>query len=90
VERLAFAVAVSITCWSSLTRANDSTAVLGAGGLVLTKSQDISMESEELEVGDSLIRVRYVFKNEGAADVKDFTPTEDLKLVSFGKTPPRP
>jgi hypothetical protein len=63
-------MAAALTALPSLARANDSTAVLGAGGIVLTKSDDISMESEDLQVGDSRIRVSYVFKNNGPADVK--------------------
>jgi hypothetical protein len=44
--------------------------MLAAGGLVLVKSADISMESEDLWISRDLIRVSYVFKNEGPADVK--------------------
>ena len=43
--------------------ANDSTATVGAGGLVLGKSDSIAMESEDLYVSVDEIRVRYVFRN---------------------------
>jgi hypothetical protein len=65
----ALATTLAIAIAPSIARANDSTAVLGAGGLVLTKSADVSMESEDLEISDALVRVSYVFKNDGPADV---------------------
>ena len=79
MKKWPLAVALSLAGAPRLARANDSTAVLAAGGLVLTKSQDISMESEDLQISDALIRV-FVRK--------DFVPTQDLKLVYFTRTPP--
>jgi hypothetical protein len=49
--------------------ANDSTAELTAGGLVLAKSADIEMRSEDLAISDKLIDVHYRFFNRAAADV---------------------
>ena len=43
--------------------ANDSTAEMAAGGLVLKQSRDIDMLSEDLYVSAERIRVRYVFRN---------------------------
>lgn len=43
--------------------ANDSTAALGAGGLVLTKTDKIKMESEDLFISQDKIRVKYQFRN---------------------------
>ena len=54
----------------AIARANDSSALLEAGGLVFTISKDVSMESEELWIGRELVRVSYVFKNTGPANVK--------------------
>ncbi|MFE0756421.1 DUF4424 domain-containing protein [Inquilinus sp. NPDC058860] len=48
--------------------ANDSTAELAAGGLVLTKTADIEMRSEELFVSAQEIRVAYRFFNQAAQD----------------------
>ena len=48
--------------------ANDSTAQLGAGGLELTRSDDIEMRSEDLFVSEREVRVDYVFRNTGPAD----------------------
>ena len=49
--------------------ANDSTATVGAGGLVLEKTDSIAMESEDLYVSVDEIRVRYVFRNLSNAPV---------------------
>jgi hypothetical protein len=49
--------------------ANDSTAGLAAGGLVLTKNTDIEMRSEKLYISDKQIRVDYQFLNTAPKDV---------------------
>lgn len=49
--------------------ANDSTAELAAGGLVLTKTTAIEMRSEDLFISEQVVNVRYVFVNTSAAPV---------------------
>lgn len=49
--------------------ANDSTAVLGAGGLQLVRTQAIALVSEDLYVSADAVRVRYRFRNVTAAPV---------------------
>lgn len=49
--------------------ANDSTATVGAGGLVLEKTDAIAMEAEDLYVSADEIRVRYLFRNLSKAPV---------------------
>ncbi len=49
--------------------ANDSSAALGAGGIVLTQSADISMAREDLWVSRNSVRVRYEFVNESGAPI---------------------
>ena len=49
--------------------ANDTLAVLESGGLELTTSDDIVMESEDLFLSTSEVRVRYVFTNESDEDI---------------------
>ena len=49
--------------------ANDSTAEIGAGGLVLTRTADIDMRSEELFISENVVRVTYRFFNRSPADV---------------------
>ena len=43
--------------------ANDSTAEMGAGGLVMVRNWDIKMESEELSISPDKVSVDYVFRN---------------------------
>jgi hypothetical protein len=50
--------------------ANDSTAEHAAGGLVLTRTADIDMVSEDLFVSAAEVRVRYVFRNRSARDIR--------------------
>lgn len=49
--------------------ANDSTAELAAGGLVLTRTDAIEMRSEDLFISEALVTVRYVFVNTSGAPV---------------------
>jgi hypothetical protein len=51
-------------------RANDSTAELGTGGLLLSRNDVISMESEDLHISDRRVSVDYVFRNRSDADVE--------------------
>jgi hypothetical protein len=49
--------------------ANDSTAELAAGGLVLTRTDAIEMRSEDLFISQEAVQVRYVFVNTSGAAV---------------------
>ena len=49
--------------------ANDSSAELATGGLVLTKSNDIEMLSEDLFISMKEIRVQYRFLNHSDGDI---------------------
>lgn len=50
-------------------RANDSSSVLAAGGLVLVKTDAISIEREDLTLSPRQVRVRYEMRNKGASPV---------------------
>lgn len=50
--------------------ANDSSAVLAAGGLILTKSADVRMAAEDLYISRDEVRVRYEFVNETDKDIE--------------------
>jgi len=52
------------------TAANDSTAEHAAGGLILTRTADIDMVSEDLFVSADQVRVRYVFRNRSPRDIR--------------------
>lgn len=47
----------------SAVHANDTMAVLGAGGLVFTRTDQISMVEEDLYISPSKVEVNYVFRN---------------------------
>lgn len=49
--------------------ANDSTAELRTGGLVLTKTDAIEMRAEDLFISQAQVRVKYRFANTSAKDV---------------------
>ncbi len=59
--------------------ANDSSAAVGLGGLVLTQSDAISMDSEELFISREKVTVKYRFTNTSTQDVET--------LVSFPLPP---
>jgi len=63
------AVVSGLACGFSPARANDSSAELSVGGLVFTRSPDISMESEELTITPEVVTVKYQFRNQSAAPV---------------------
>jgi hypothetical protein len=52
-----------------IAHANDSTAELTTGGLVLAKTADIEMRAEDLAISEKQIAVRYRFFNHAAQDV---------------------
>jgi hypothetical protein len=53
-----------VLCGTTFCLANDSSAELSVGGLVFTRSADVSMESEELRITPEIITVRYRFLNQ--------------------------
>ena len=70
---------------AGLARANNSTAGLAAGGLVLTKSADIEMRSEDLYISQKLVRVRYSFVNTtaNALTVTVAFPLPDIDINGY-------
>jgi hypothetical protein len=67
-------------------QANDSAAELSVGGLTFTKSNDVSMESEELTITPDLVTVRYTFRNNAPTPVSLTVafPLPDLDLAEAG------
>lgn len=63
---MACALLLALSCPA---RANDSTAVLGAGGLQLTVNSGIVMKSEDLKISVAGIEIAYAFENAGDAPV---------------------
>lgn len=70
---------------SAPAHANDTSAVLGAGGLSLTTSEHIVMESEDLYLSPSEVRIRYVFRNESDRDITTTVafPLPDIDQSAF-------
>jgi len=66
---LTLALAALSSCLSGMALANDSSAQLAAGGLVLTRSDSIEMQTEDLEISRSAVKVRYTFLNTSGKDV---------------------
>lgn len=69
---IALAGVVVALCWdggATVGRANDSSAELSVGGLVLTKNSDVSIQSEDLTITPQSITVRYVFLNQSTTPV---------------------
>jgi hypothetical protein len=62
------AVCAVVFCVNGAT-ADDSSAALGAGGLVLAQSQDIRMADEDLRISPKAVRVRFVFANDSGRDI---------------------
>lgn len=62
-------------------RANDSTAELGAGGLVYVTTDAVRMTSEDLSIAMDEVRVRYTFENRSDRDVTTLVafPMPDIK-----------
>jgi hypothetical protein len=68
VRFLAVAVLV-VALFAPGAEANDSSAALGTGGVVLTQSAEVRMASEDLYISPKEIRIRYTFVNDGKEDV---------------------
>jgi hypothetical protein len=79
--RWALLLACSALC--SPADANDSTAELSVGGLVFTRSAEISIQSEELTITPEQVSVRYVFLNhtEKPITVTVAFPLPDIDLA---------
>jgi hypothetical protein len=63
-------ICVAVAVSPAVGHANDSSALLESGGIVLTTSADVTMESEDLTIGRTRVRVSYVFRNTGTKEVR--------------------
>lgn len=70
MRRTILAVVAALAVAVPLAHANDSTARVGAGGLVLQKSGDIRMVSEHLSISVKRIEVEYRFRNESSHTIE--------------------
>lgn len=79
---LAAAIAVGYGLSGPAT-ANDTLAILKAGGLEFTRTDDVAMVREDLDISVERIAVRYVFRNRSAVDVRS-TVAFPLPLLPGG------
>jgi hypothetical protein len=79
------AMPLALVLAATAARANDSTAQLAAGGLVLTRSDAIEMQSEDLYISREAVRVRYRFLNSSGRDttVRVAFPMPDIGGPDF-------
>lgn len=78
-------LAAAILLCASPGLANDSSAALGAGGVVLTQTADIRMAKEDLYISPDRIRIRYEFANDSGTDVETVVafPLPDIDSKRF-------
>lgn len=69
--------------------ADDSSATLGAGGIVLTKNANIRMATEDLYISPRRVRVRYTFINDGKKDIDTIVafPLPDVDNYELAESP---
>ena len=68
--RLRFALLAFLALSATPSRADDSTAALKAGGLVLEKTDKIALVSEDLYLSPTAVKVAYRFRNVTNADIE--------------------
>jgi hypothetical protein len=78
--QLEFACLTVLALSAASSRADDSMATLGAGGLVLEKTDKIALASEDLYLSPKAVKVSYRFRNLTNADVETLVafPMPDL------------
>lgn len=79
MRRMPIAVALVLAAWPAL--ANDSTAELSTGGLILSRTDAIQMLKEDLFISEQKVTVDYVFHNGTDADVSTIVafPMPDIQ-----------
>jgi hypothetical protein len=67
--------------------ANDTTAELATGGLIFVRSDQVAMESEDLYISPSEVRVKYQFRNRGENDIESVVafPMPDIKADPYSQ-----
>jgi hypothetical protein len=69
--------------------ADDSSAALGAGGVVLTRATDVRMAREDLYVSPNKVRIRFEFANDSKNDISTVVafPLPDIDAGRFYEEP---
>lgn len=81
--------ALAVVFLAAPAAANDSVAELGAGGIMLARTDDIALVREELYISADLVSVDYVFANRTDADLHTVVafPMPDISM-GFDTVPP--
>ncbi len=66
---LSLPLLVAAALWAPNAHANDSASEFGIGGLVMVKTDAITMQREDLTITPLWIKVRYEFRNDGTESV---------------------
>ena len=64
-------LALTLLCLPMVSLANDSTGFVGTGGIQYLKSPHIAMQTEDLFISKTQIRVDYQFKNLSQHDITE-------------------
>jgi hypothetical protein len=72
-------------CLSTPALADDSSAAMGMGGVVLTQSANIRMAKEDLYVSPAQVRIRFEFVNDSAKDIDTIVafPLPDIDVGEY-------
>jgi hypothetical protein len=75
--------------FASQTLADDSSAALSAGGVVLTQATDIRMAKEDLYVSPDKVRIHFEFANDSKSDISTVVafPLPDIDASRFYEEP---
>lgn len=78
-------VAILLSCGALPALADDSTAALGAGGIVLTTATQLRMTSEDLAISPDAVHIHYVFANDSGKDIDTLVafPLPDIDTWNF-------
>ncbi|MEP9377707.1 DUF4424 domain-containing protein [Aquabacter sp. CN5-332] len=89
---LGAALTLALSCLCAGAQANDTTAMLGAGGLIFVQNDDVAMASEDLSISEKEVRVRYVFRNGSGKDVRSLVafPLPDVAYYEGDTSIPNP
>jgi len=87
IRPLAALAAVALCPASAL--ADDSSAALGAGGIIFTRSADIRMADELLRISPKQVSIRFTFVNETRRDIDLITafPLPDIDTSEYTMSP---
>jgi hypothetical protein len=87
MKRVHLAAAVLAACIAPAF-ADDSSAMLGAGGIVLTQNADIRMASEDLFLSPKSVKVHYTFVNDGGKDIDTIVafPLPDIDNYEYSES----